>query len=83
LVERAADVHAWIVQQLERVLDPERVIVAGPLTESAGYWERLQDACRSFGIQKLTTKVCRSELGRFGGAMGATALAVQYWKPVR
>ncbi|HUQ71755.1 MAG TPA: ROK family protein [Planctomycetaceae bacterium] len=83
LVERAADVHAWIVQQLDRVLDPERILIAGPLTEAATYWERLQDACRSFGMQRLSTKVCRSELGRFGGALGAAALAVQYWRPQR
>lgn len=83
LLEQAADIHAWMVQQLEMALDPERILLAGPLTESAIYWERLQDACRTFGMQRLSAKVRRSELGRFGGAMGAAALAVQYWKPAR
>jgi predicted NBD/HSP70 family sugar kinase len=83
LIDQAADAHAWMVQQLDCLLDPERILIAGPLTDSAAYWERLQDTCRKFGVQRLSSKVCRSELGRFGGAMGAAALAVQYWKPVR
>lgn len=83
LVEQAADVHAWMIQQIDMAFDPGRILLAGPLTESAVYWERLQDGCRAFGVQPLAAKVRRSELGSYGGAIGAASIAVQYWKPQR
>jgi N-acetylglucosamine repressor len=83
LVERAADVHAWMVHQIDCVLDPQRILVAGPLAETSFYWERLQEACRQYQVPRLVTRICRSELGPFGGALGAAALAVQQWKPQR
>jgi len=83
LVERAAEIHAWMIHQLDCVLNPQRIMVAGPLTEASYYWERLQDTCRNYRVPHFVTRVCRSELGTFGGALGAAALAVSQWKPQR
>jgi predicted NBD/HSP70 family sugar kinase len=76
-------VHGWVAHQLAQLLDPERVIVAGPLVESREYLAALEKATSELGGPELATRVVRSTLGPFGGALGAAALAFHHWTPRR
>jgi N-acetylglucosamine repressor len=83
LVERSAALHGWIVHQLALLLDPERVIIAGPLVEGDVYLDALQRATMRLGGPMLGTRVVRSTLGASAGALGAAALAFHHWRPRR
>lgn len=83
LVEEAARVHAWVVHQLSTLFNPERVIVCGPLVEHGTYLAALRRAATDFGGSTLAALLKPSTLGPFAGAIGATAVAFQNWKPQR
>jgi N-acetylglucosamine repressor len=83
LLTEAARVHAWIAHQLVQLLDPERIIVAGPLVESDAYLQTLRQAALSLGGPRFSGRIARSTLGAFAGAFGAAALAFHHWKPRR
>lgn len=83
LVLEAARVHGWVVHQLIALLDPERVVVAGPLVEHEPYLEALRAAARAWGGARAAERLATSTLGPYAGAMGAAALAFQHWKPSR
>ncbi len=83
LVEQAAQVHGWVVHQLATLLDPELVVLAGPLAESDAYLEVVRQAAARYSPAPLRASLVRSTLGDFAGAMGAAALAFHHWKPQR
>jgi predicted NBD/HSP70 family sugar kinase len=83
LVERSASLHGWMVHQLALLLDPERLVIAGPLVEGDIYLDALQRAATRLGGPALGVRVVRSTLGAFAGALGAAALAFQHWRPRR
>jgi predicted NBD/HSP70 family sugar kinase len=83
IVERSAFTHAWIVHQLALLLDPERVVIAGPLAEGADYLSALKRAMDRLSGPKLGSRVVRSTLGDRAGALGAAALAFHHWRPRR
>lgn len=83
IVERGASTHGWIVHQLVLLLDPERVIIAGPLAESSVYLDTLQRATTRLAGPTVAARVVRSTLGDFAGARGAAALAFHHWRPRR
>jgi N-acetylglucosamine repressor len=83
LVEKAARIHGWIIHQLVLVLDPEQIVVAGPLVESDVYLDALHGAFARLGSPQLGSRVVRSNLGALAGARGAAALAFHHWKPRR
>ena len=82
-VQRAARVHAWVIHQLATLLDPERLVVAGPLVEAEVYLTALTAAASGFGGAALAEKLTPSTLGPYAGARGAAALAFQHWRPRR
>jgi predicted NBD/HSP70 family sugar kinase len=81
LIREAAAVHAWILSQLALLLDPECIVIAGPLTENSVYLDALQDHAARLGGKELTSRVVRSSLGDRAGALGAAALAFHLWTP--
>lgn len=83
LIEQAAQIHGRVVEQLILLLDPECVIVAGPLSENDAYLAALRRHASKQGGPQMGEKIVRSTLGAFGGAIGAAALAFHYWKPRR
>jgi predicted NBD/HSP70 family sugar kinase len=83
IVERSASLHGWIAHQLALLLDPERIIIAGPLVEANVYLDALERATLRLGGPKLGARVVRSTLGAFAGAIGAAALAFHHWSPRR
>jgi len=80
LVERAAAFMPGLSIQLALLLDPQRVVVAGPLVESDAYFAALHQAASRLGGPLLKTDIVRSTLGAFAGALGAAALAFDHWK---
>jgi N-acetylglucosamine repressor len=83
LIERAARVHGWIAHQLTLLLDPERIVLAGPLVECAPYLEALLQTVEELRGGDGRQKIVCSTLGPFAGAIGAAALAIHHWVPGR
>lgn len=79
LVGQAARVHGWVAHQLTLLVDPELIIVAGPLVESAFYLKCLRRSVIEFGGAEFGLRVAPSNLGDFAGALGAAALAFHHW----
>jgi hypothetical protein len=46
-----------------------------------GYVESVRAAATEAGSQELGLRIGPSTLGRFGGALGAAALAFHHWVP--
>jgi glucokinase len=86
IIEVAADALGRAVSQLIFVLDPSRVILAGPLTLLGG---TLLNPLRAKveSILKASDAnmplILNSTMGEYNGALGAAALAVHEWKPAR
>ena len=70
IIERAAFTHAWIVHQLALLLDPERVVIAGPLADGPIYLDALHQAIARLAGPRLGSRVVRSTLGDLAGAWG-------------
>jgi len=83
IIRDAAHVHGWVVHQLGQLLDPERIFIAGPLIEAESYMEAVRAAAVDSGSAELGPRILPSSLGRFGGALGAAALAFHHWTPRR
>lgn len=84
VMDRALRVLADLAQQLVLHHNPRRIILTGPLT---GLGSRLTETLRdklneleAYPSDKLP-EIVNSQLGVFVGAMGASALAMQLWKP--
>jgi glucokinase len=72
------------ISQLLLMVDPQKVVIAGPLTL---LWENLLQPLRAV-VDSLTptesartAEIVNSTMGEFIGALGAAALAVHEWKP--
>lgn len=83
IIRDAAQIHGWVVHQLGELLDPEKIFIAGPLIEAQNYLEAVRTAAVESGSAQLGPRILSSTLGRFGGAIGAAALAFHHWTPRR
>ena len=82
-LERTAQTLGLVLNQLNCVFGPEKIILAGALTAFGDvFLGRLQAALRRFGPPTGAPLVVCSQLGSFNGAIGAAALAVHRWRPV-
>lgn len=74
----------WAVAHLTLLVDPAKVILAGPLTMLGDILlQSLRTTAKNVlaaGGLELPT-VVNSTMGEFSGALGAAALAVHQWKP--
>jgi predicted NBD/HSP70 family sugar kinase len=78
-----AAIHGLVAAQLALLLDPQRIILVGPLAElGEAFLQPLRDALNGF-LRDDAPEVVSSTLGGFSGAIGAAALALHQWKPVR
>jgi predicted NBD/HSP70 family sugar kinase len=72
--------------QINLLLNPELIIIAGPLAElEDAFLKPIRDLVEQL-TPKLHGRVPRieaSQIGEFGGAMGAAALALHHWTPTR
>ncbi len=85
-LEVIAEMLGWAVSQLVLTLNPDRVILAGPLTLLG---DVLLNPLRSHAKKILVAsgaevpEILNSTMGEYIGALGAAALAVHEWKPAR
>ena len=82
-LREVAAVHGWVVSQMAQLIDPEMVVLAGPLTTlGSDYLELVKDVALQFESDYHPGVAIRvSELGEFAGAVGAAALALERWRP--
>lgn len=82
-LKQVASIHGWAVAQMVQLIDPELVVLAGPLTLLGDlYFDIVKATALEFESEyhpSLTIK--GSELGEFAGAVGAAALALERWTP--
>jgi predicted NBD/HSP70 family sugar kinase len=80
---QAAATHGRIAGQLALLLNPQRIILVGPLAELGdAFLLPLREAMRRIHSDDAP-EVVNSTLGSFSGAIGAAALALHQWKPAR
>jgi N-acetylglucosamine repressor len=86
VLENVAQSLAWIICHANTLVSPEKIILAGPLAELGDLFlaplgKTVERFCSEFGHR--IPAISKSELGTFNGALGAAALALHEWKPVR
>ncbi len=82
-LKEVASVHGWVVAQMAQLVDPEIVVLAGPLTSLGdAYLEPVSAVAHQFESEYHPGVPIRtSEMGEYAGAVGAAALALEKWRP--
>lgn len=86
VVGEAAKCLGWAIAHLSLVVDPEKIVIAGPLTQ---FGDTLLTPLRATMESILALSESRmpevvySTMGEFSGALGAAALALHEWRPAR
>jgi glucokinase len=83
---RAGQVVGQVAAQLNLLLNPERIIIGGPLAEFESEFVRaVRETIKPLAGPPHARMpiVTGSELGEFAGALGGAALAVGQWAPVK
>jgi glucokinase len=86
IIAEAAKCLGWAIGQLSLVVDPQKIILAGPLTALGEvFLKPLRDVTGAALIpaELRVPEIVNSSMGEFSGSLGAAALAVHKWKPVR
>lgn len=86
VITEAAKCLGWAIAQLAFVVDPEKIVLAGPLTALGDAMlqpVRMMAASILSPAEVRVPEIVNSTMGEFSGALGAAALAVHEWKPVR
>lgn len=86
VLESAADAVGRVIAQISLLLNPEKVIVAGPLAQlKDAFLEPIRQVVQPLSRTKhaRAPEIVASQFGKHGGALGAAALAVHQWKPSR
>jgi len=81
----AAGALGWAIAQLSLVIDPSKIVLAGPLTALGDMFLHPLRARVSQLLDIAATpspEIVNSTMGEFSGALGAAALALHEWKPV-
>lgn len=83
VMTEVASIHGWIISQMVQLIDPEIVVLAGPLT-SLG--DRYLDIVRTVAVKfesdyHPSVPIRLSSLGEHAGSVGAAALALEKWRP--
>jgi predicted NBD/HSP70 family sugar kinase len=86
IIEIAAEMLGWAVGELTLALNPSHVILAGQLTLLGEIMlhplrRRAEEILQASGAE--VPVIINSTMGEYSGALGAAALAVDRWKPVR
>ncbi len=79
-----AYIHGETAATLAQLLNPEKIILTGPLSEIGDPYLDLVKAAATNAMQGLhfsTPAIQLSTLGLYSGAVGAAALALQQWVP--
>ncbi|HEY2572903.1 MAG TPA: ROK family transcriptional regulator [Verrucomicrobiaceae bacterium] len=78
-----AAIHGWTISQMVQIVDPELVVLAGPLTTlGQTYLDSVTRIAHQFDSNyHPSVPILISELGEQSGSIGATALALERWRP--
>ena len=79
-----ASVHGDLAATLAQLLNPEKIILTGPLSEIGDNYLDLVKAASKAALEDLPftpPSIQLSTLGMYSGAVGAAALALQQWTP--
>ena len=80
----AAAAVGRVIAQFSLLLNPERVVIAGPLAElREAFLEPLSQAVDRYAVPQHARKpeIVAASFVDYGGAIGAAALAVHHWNP--
>lgn len=80
----AAEAVGRVIAQLSLLLNPQRVVIAGPLAElTEAFLEPLSRSVDQYAAPQHARKpdIVASSFGDYGGALGAAALAFHQWQP--
>lgn len=85
ILHRTGRVLGGAVSQMSQLLNPELVVVAGPLAQlEAQFLDPMRESLESSSsLHSKLPQIVASQLGEYGGAYGAAAMAVHQWKPTR
>ena len=84
LVDAVGRVYGWVAHQLNELFDPERIIFAGPLADLGEiFLATVRQTAAQWSSPGREPVITTSALGRYNGAVGAAALALDQWKPIR
>jgi N-acetylglucosamine repressor len=86
LLHRSATALGEVISQLSLLLNPQLVVIAGPLADLGDvFLEPMREVVTSSSppLHAQPPKIVASQLGDFGGALGAAAIALHEFKPVR
>ena len=86
IVTEAARCLGWAIAQLSLVTDPEKIVLAGPLTAMGDFiLQPLRERAEAIlaPAELRVPEIVNSTMGEFSGALGAAALAVHEWRPVQ
>lgn len=82
--ENAARMLGLALAQLNYAFNPEKIILAGAITAfGQPFADQVKQGMSHFSDSLPAPNIVNSSLGDFNGALGAAALAVHHWKPVR
>lgn len=80
----AAEAVGRVIAQFSLLLNPQRVVIAGPLAElSTSFLDPISETVNALIMPQhaRTPEIVASQFGAYGGALGAAALAVHNWAP--
>jgi glucokinase len=84
VLDQAAKYLGRTICQINLLLNPEQIIIAGPLAElDQSFLAPIRQVVEQ-STPKLhgrVPKIEASQMGEYGGALGAAALAVHHWTP--
>ncbi len=84
VLDNAAEALGRVIAQVHLLINPQRVIIAGPLAgQQAAFLTPIQDAMTALLPEHHRVKpiIVGSQLDSFVGALGAAACAVHAWRP--
>ena len=82
-LDRVAQAFGLVLNQLDCVFNPEKIILAGAFTVFGNlFLQPLEQSLDTFAPHSGPPVIVNSQLGPFNGAIGAAALAVHEWKPM-
>lgn len=86
VLRQTAAFIGWTICQINLLLNPEQIVIAGPLAElDHAFLKPVREVVEGLTPQlhARVPRIVASQIGEFGGALGAAALAVHHWRPMR
>ncbi|HEX6961763.1 MAG TPA: ROK family protein [Lacipirellula sp.] len=86
VLRRAATSLGQVIGQMNLLLSPEQIVIAGPLAElGSAFLDPMREVVARLAppLHAEPPRIVASQLGDYGGALGAAAIAVHQFMPAR